>query len=298
LCLECVDTTYHQNKTKLEREFTVDNIPLQAAFVKPDAEYKVFQGRTLHLQFQVNKSIKSAQVTALSKEYPCSPESKNSSVYECFIPVPCEETPNEYLFTVGITDHVGNTLSLDNKFQIVSYPFKKQYLRISAKKVETEKELGVPIQERERQTEALVEKSPKEKLWKGAFCLPIDIQRVTCEFGTIRTTQEKGRYMHKALDVINLPRSVVWSSQDGIVAVKDRFVDSGNTIIVDHGLGVFSFYYHLEDFADVEVGQKIAKGNPVGTLGKTGYATGYHLHWEMRVNNIAVDPMQWTKMNF
>ena len=53
-----------------------------------------------------------------------------------------------------------------------------------------------------------------------------------------------------------------------------------------------------EDFADIEVGQKVAKGNPVGTMGKTGYAQGYHLHWEMRLNNIAIDPMQWTKANF
>lgn len=61
---------------------------------------------------------------------------------------------------------------------------------------------------------------------------------------------------------------------------------------------VFSLFYHLEDFSKVEVGQKVAKGNPIGTIGKTGYATGYHLHWEMRINNIAVDPMQWTKQIF
>jgi murein DD-endopeptidase MepM/ murein hydrolase activator NlpD len=115
---------------------------------------------------------------------------------------------------------------------------------------------------------------------------------------SVRTTQEKGRYVHKAVDVINMPKSVVWSTQDGVVVVKQRFVNSGNTVIVDHGWGVFSLFFHLDNFADINVGKKIAKGNPIGTLGKTGYATGYHLHWEMRVNNIPVDPLQWTKSNF
>jgi len=104
--------------------------------------------------------------------------------------------------------------------------------------------------------------------------------------------------MHRALDVINTPKSVIWSTQDGVVVLKDRFELSGNTVVVDHGCGVLSLFYHLDDFADIEVGQKIAKGNPVGTLGKTGYASGYHLHWETRVNNIPVDPMQWTKETF
>ena len=92
-----------------------------------------------------------------------------------------------------------------------------------------------------------------------------------------------------------MPRSVVWAPQDGIVVMKDRFAPSGNTVIVDHGLGILSLFYHLEDFADIEVGQKVAQGNPLGTIGKTGFATGYHLHWEMRINNTPVDPLQWVK---
>jgi len=298
LKIELTDTTFRKNTARVERNFLVDNVPLQAAFVKPDVGYKVFQGRTLHVQFQVNKEVKDAKIKALAHDYPCFPESKNSSVYEAYIPIACEEMPNEYLLSVEATDHVGNTINLDNKFQIVVYPFKKSTLQVSKEKVEEEKELGASKLDFERKMERLSLHSPGEKLWRGAFCTPIDVQRVTTEFGTVRTTQEKGRYMHKALDVVNAPRSVVWSTQDGIVVLKERFADSGNTVVVDHGFGILSMFFHLEDFADIEVGQKIAKGNPVGTLGKTGYAKGYHLHWEMRVNNVAIDPMQWTKTIF
>lgn len=296
--IECCDATYNKNKMAQDISFMVDNVPLQAAFVKADSDYKVFQGRTLHVQFQVNKDVKEAYVQVLSTKYRCFPESKNSLIYECFVPIPCEETPNEYLFSIVVTDNVGNSLMLDNKFQIVAYPFKKQNLALDPQKVQEERQLGMSERKREECFEQLAQNSVAEKLWRGNFCTPIDIQTVTCDFGTVRTTQEKGRYIHKALDVINAPKSVVWSTQDGVVALKERFEDAGNTVAIDHGCGVISYFYHLDEFANIEVGQKVAKGNPVGTIGKTGYAKGYHLHWEMRVNNIAIDPMQWTKQTF
>jgi hypothetical protein len=298
LKIEFCDATFGHHKVELERTFNVDNVRLQAAFVKPEADYKVFQGRTLHIQFQVNKPIKEAKVQALSHAYPCFPETPQSSVYECFIPIACEENPNEYLFSVQLADNVGNTLNLENKFQIVVYPFKTQIVQLTQEKVQEARATGRSISEREKILEELALKSPQEKLWRGAFCTPVDITRVTCDYGTVRTTQEKGRYKHKALDVLSTPKSVIWSTQDGVVVLKDRFEDAGNTVVVDHGCGILSMFYHLDNFANIQVGQKIAQGSPIGTLGKTGYATGYHLHWEMRVNNIAVDPMQWTKPTF
>lgn len=299
LKIEFTDRTYHKNGLKREYAFFVDNTPLQAAFVKQETPYKVFQGRVLHLQLQVNKEIDHATVTVLSQTYTFFPESKNSSVYECFVPIACEEIPNEYLLTVEVVDRAGLSVVLENKFQVMLYPFKKQQLHVNQATVsEIEQEENPESGALEDMIVALTAQSPREKLWKGSFCTPLDISRVTCEFGTVRTTQKKGRYMHKALDVINMPRCVVWATQDGVVVLKERYPMSGNTVIIDHGWGLLSLFFHLEDFADISVGQKIAQGNPIGTMGKTGYASGYHLHWEMRLNNIAIDPMQWTRASF
>jgi hypothetical protein len=298
LKIELTDRSFAKNKVVIERPFQVDNVQLQAALVRSENDYKVFQGRTLHLQFQVNKEIKQAQVQALSHTFECFPETKNSSIYECYVPVACEETPNEYLLSVSITDKVGNALNLENKFQVVMFPFKKQNLQVSSEKIAEEKTLGLDSAQLEKVVGDLITASPKEKIWRGPFCVPIDSARTSCDFGTIRTTQEKGRYMHKGLDIVNMPKSVVWAPQDGIVVHKNRYAFTGNTVIIDHGCGVLSLFFHLDNFADIKEGQKVAQGNPIGTIGKTGYATGYHLHWEMRVNNVQVDPMQWTKTNF
>ena len=298
LAVNFIDNTFRRNKTKLNKHFIIDNTPLDVSFISGEKNYTVLQGRTLHIQFNVNKYIKLAQVNALAGIYKCFPESRNSSIYECFIPIDCEEIPNDYHFSVHVEDLVGNITQLDSKFQIVASPFKKQTIHVETEKIKAEKAIGSPMANLEKALQDLACTSVQEKLWKGEFCTPIDVIRTTCDFGTVRTTQEKGRYIHKAVDIINNPKTVVWATQDGIIALKERYEVSGNTVVIDHGMGLVSLFFHLDDFSDIKVGEKIAKGNPIGTLGKTGYATGYHLHWEMRMNNVAIDPFQWTQSTF
>ena len=296
LKLSLVDGTFKRNECVKEYTFHVDNTPLQAAFIRQSNDSRVFQGRTLHVQFQASKPLKDAQVHAFSKKYDCFPESEGSLVYEAYIPIKCEEKPNEYLVSINCIDPVDNVVTLEGKTQVVAFPFKKQRLHVSAEQIKKEKEMGVSQQLLDDQLAELSQKSPKKKLWNGAFYVPTEIQWIATEYGVVRTTQEKGVYAHKAIDIANTPKSVIWAPQDGIVVVKERYGYSGNTVVLDHGHGILSLFFHLDSFADsLELGQTLKKGNPLGTLGKTGYASGYHLHWEMRINNTQVDPMQFTK---
>ena len=194
---------------------------------------------------------------------------------------------------------VKNNITLFSKIVVNNVKFPKQRGFVVPKgKLEEEKEIGMSNKILEQALEKWIKDSPKKKLWSGNFEIPINMKRMTTPYGEIRTTPEKGRYLHKAVDITDLPKSVVWASQSGKVIIKDRFIESGNSVVIDHGLGVFTLYFHLEDFADIEVGDYVKKGNPIGRLGMTGYANGYHLHWELRVNNMAVDPLQWTKKSF
>jgi hypothetical protein len=299
LQIRLVDGTFHRNEEIKKFAFYVDNIPLQAAFVKQNTDYRVFQGKTMHLQFQTNKPLKDATVNLFSHKFPCFQESADSLIYEAFVPVECEAKPNEYMLTIDCHDYVDNVVTLEGKTQVVPFPFKRHSLHVDAKKVEEEKEMGASHEALNKDLKRLADLSPQKKLWNGSFYVPTEIIRISTEFGTIRTTQERGKYAHKGIDIVNHPRSVVWAPQDGKVIVKERYAYSGNTVVVDHGWGIFSLFYHLDSFADpLELGDTIKKGNPVGKLGKTGYASGYHLHWEMRVNNTEIDPLEWTKPGF
>jgi murein DD-endopeptidase MepM/ murein hydrolase activator NlpD len=296
LKFEIIDGTKHQNKTELQRCFYTDNLDLQANLVPVPTGYHVQQGRCLYVQLQTNKQIKSAQAKALNNVYNFFPERKNSLIYEIMIPIECEQEAEEYPITIEVVDRLGNKITLENKFQVMSYPFKRKILNVAGDKLHSELEF-TPLQETDLEAalEKLAVASPDEKLWNGQFDIPLVMKGITTDFGVIRTSQERGRRVHKALDLISDPKSVVWASANGIVVLKDRFTHSGNTVVIDHGFGVLSMYYHLHDFADLTVGQRVKKGAPLGRMGMTGYASGEHLHWEIRVKNIAVDPMQWTQ---
>lgn len=292
---------YSKAKNNKEIKFYVDTLPIQLAFIKNSSDNNVYQGRTVHIKFKVNKEIKGAIATCLSSKYDCFPESHKSLIYECYIPTDCELVSGEYPIIVEVSDKIGNKLTSETKFKSLSFPFKKQVIKIAPEKIKEANDSGLSEKQFESVVEELTFKSPKEKLWKGSFITPIEIKdrnQITTEFGVIRATQERGLRQHKALDLYTTPKSVVWASQDGVVVLKDTFAHSGNTIAVDHGYGLISLYFHLDSFADINVGDKVKKGNPLGKLGKTGYATGYHLHWELRLSNVPVDPMEWTKSNF
>ncbi len=291
------DGSYKKNESEFQFDFSVDNVSLKAALLQ--SEYKIEQGHTLHVRINANKSLAKAQVKFLSGVYDCYQESNFSPIYECFIPVECECSASEHLLTAEVEDAPGNNLKLSSNVKIEPFSFVKQRgFSVSKEKLEEDRDVGISDKVMEEALVKWLKDSPNEKLWSGSFEKPINVKRVATPFGEIRMTPEKGRYLHKAVDLIDFPRSVVWASEKGRVIIKDRYVMSGNTVVLDHGLGVFSMYFHLEDFADIEIGDLVKKGNPVGKLGKTGYATGYHLHWEIRVNNVAINPLQWAEKNF
>jgi murein DD-endopeptidase MepM/ murein hydrolase activator NlpD len=83
----------------------------------------------------------------------------------------------------------------------------------------------------------------------------------------------------------------------GTVVLAEPLDVRGQSVIIDHGLGVFSGFWHLSRI-DVTVGQKVGKEQVIGLVGNTGLSTGPHLHWEMRVLGVPVDPFQWTQVVF
>jgi murein DD-endopeptidase MepM/ murein hydrolase activator NlpD len=294
---EIVDGTQHKNTTTIERFFYTDNLPLQASLVPLSSASKVLQGRCLYFQLQTNKQIKSAVISIFQNKYQFVLEPKNPTLMEAYVPVECEQEAGDYPYTVEVLDRLGNNLILEGMVQVVSFPFKRRTLTIHGNKLQTELEFtNLQEQDLEERMEKLAQESAPEKLWTGLFDVPIVMKGITTDFGVIRTSQERGRKVHKALDLVADPKSIVWASANGIVVLKDRFTHTGNTVVIDHGCGVLSLYCHLLDYADnLHVGQKVKKGHPLGRMGMTGYASGDHLHWEIRVNNVAVEPIQWTQ---
>ncbi|HPJ70423.1 MAG TPA: M23 family metallopeptidase [Candidatus Mcinerneyibacteriales bacterium] len=131
--------------------------------------------------------------------------------------------------------------------------------------------------------------------WLGdpprGFDLPVG-GRVTSPFGVIRSYNGRGyRTYHTGADIGGNPAGTpVTAPLGGEVLCAEDFYARGLTVILDHGCGVKSLYYHL-DRLEVKTGESVSPGDVLGDVGTTGFSTGPHLHWDVRVNGIPVNPL-------
>jgi len=101
---------------------------------------------------------------------------------------------------------------------------------------------------------------------------------------------DEPRSPHTGIDIIAPEGSPVRATNNGKVILTDDLFFSGNSIILDHGQGLYTMYFHLSKFL-VKVGQKVGKGDIIGLMGSTGRASGPHLHWGVRLQETRVDPI-------
>ena len=125
-------------------------------------------------------------------------------------------------------------------------------------------------------------------LWKGRFLEPVR-GTISGRFGSRRVINGQPRKPHSGEDIAAPEGTPVLAMNDGMVRLTADHFFSGKGVIVDHGLGLFSMYFHLSS-VNVEHGQVVKKGQVIGKVGSTGRATGPHLHWGVRLNGSQVDP--------
>jgi len=108
-------------------------------------------------------------------------------------------------------------------------------------------------------------------------------------FGLKRFFNDQPRAPHSGLDIAAPKDSPITAPAPGIVTAAGDYFFNGRNLILDHGYGLVTMYSHMERI-DVAVGDRVATGDPLGTVGSSGRATGPHLHWTVSLNNVRVDP--------
>jgi murein DD-endopeptidase MepM/ murein hydrolase activator NlpD len=139
----------------------------------------------------------------------------------------------------------------------------------------------------------------EQRIWQDAFGFPLAGElRTTAPFGQRRSYNggPVSSY-HAGQDLGADGGTPVYAPAAGTVALAEPLQVRGNVVIIDHGLSVFTGFWHLSQI-NVETGQPVVRGEVVGLVGNTGLSTGPHLHWEMRVLGVPVDPLQWTRQTF
>lgn len=128
-----------------------------------------------------------------------------------------------------------------------------------------------------------------ERLWRGAFVRPVAGSGAPTGFGARRVINGKPRAPHGGADYAAPRGTPVVAANSGRVALVADYFFPGRLVILDHGLGIYTLYFHLDTVA-VAAGDSVDRGQIVGTVGATGRATGPHLHFGALVSGARVDP--------
>jgi murein DD-endopeptidase MepM/ murein hydrolase activator NlpD len=152
-------------------------------------------------------------------------------------------------------------------------------------------------QERERLFQIWAQVTPTPQ-WTAAFRLPIDNYLAVSSTYGVRRSYNGGPYRsyHEGVDFSAYGGTPVYAPAAGTVVLAELLYVRGGAVIIDHGLGVYSGFYHMSHVA-VEPGQVVSPGQKVGEVGTTGLSTGNHLHWDLLVGTTWVDADAWRQQN-
>ncbi len=141
----------------------------------------------------------------------------------------------------------------------------------------------------------LTSKSTAQMLWKGSF-LQMKNSQVMARYADFRTYtydgEEVDKLYHLGVDLAAVKRHPVGAANNGIVVFADALGIYGNTVIIDHGMGLFTLYSHLSSM-DVGLDDEVSRGERIGRTGQSGLAGGDHLHFGVYLNGTAVLPIEW-----
>lgn len=134
-----------------------------------------------------------------------------------------------------------------------------------------------------------------KRLWEGSFVLPLE-NDVSTPFGTKRILNKKWISIHRGVDVTGQDGEEVKASNSGRVVLADELFYGGNTVILDHGQGIYTTYMHLSNF-NVSVRDMVSKGDIIGFVGSSGRSTEPHLHFGVNVMNVSTNPVSLIELN-
>lgn len=128
-----------------------------------------------------------------------------------------------------------------------------------------------------------------ERLWRGRFTPPVGSGEPGTGFGARRVINGRPRAPHAGADYSAPLGTPVVAVNDARVALVAEYFFPGRLVVLDHGLGLYTLYFHLDEIKVLE-GERVGRGQSIGTVGATGRATGPHLHFGVQVGPARIDP--------
>lgn len=194
-------------------------------------------------------------------------------------------------YSINLSSDIMQDKAIDQSsfdIRIKGKNFKKQYLYID-ETIEKSTRNDDAYTQYAKYFNPARENITSEKLWEGPFIAPVE-GRVSTEFGEMRYVNDAlTSYRHSGIDFAVAKGTPIKAPNRGHVNLAMFLTLTGNTIVIDHGMGLFSVYFHL-DALNVEKGQMVDQGDIIGKVGTTGFSTGPHLHYTTSIGKVNFDP--------
>ncbi|KAF0155668.1 MAG: peptidoglycan-specific endopeptidase M23 family [Syntrophaceae bacterium] len=313
--ITAADCSLFKNESVLAVQVRIDTVPPQIAVLNP-VNY-INQGGTGFITYRTSKPTVSTGVYVddrFSPGYTISVNNRPTSV--TYFALPTDATNIKTKITIFARDEAGNEARVSMPYTIKPKKFRADKVNLSdtfLQQIMPEFQASTPQLQgktpvdvfayvnttlREDNTKTIqniCSKSIDKKLWEGTFLRMRNASPMAL-FGDQRTFLVEGKpfgnSIHLGVDLASTAHAPIEAANNGIVVFAGPLGIYGNTVIIDHGLGLFSLYGHLSSI-NTTVGKNVKKEEKIGLSGLTGLAGGDHLHFSILVGGQFVNPQEW-----
>jgi Peptidase family M23 len=206
------------------------------------------------------------------------------------IGVDLEKPPGRYEWKVSWSGTDGTDHSCCMLVSVRAGKFPTERLKVEKQFVQPDPEQQKRAEADQKKMRAVYDTVTPERLWDGKFLLPLKDVTTGGNFGRRRILNGESRSPHAGVDFPALAGTPVFASQSGKVVIAENLYYSGNTVVIDHGYGIYTLYAHLSEIG-VHADEMVKAGAEIGKVGATGRVTGPHLHWGLTIDHARVNAM-------
>lgn len=217
--------------------------------------------------------------------------------YTVLLAVDLETPPAPYPVEFEAQGASGTRYRQHVRIRVADGRFPVQRLTLPRGMVDLDAKTLARVRREQQEMAAIWETWRDGPYWWQAFVPPLEgTLEVTSEFGLRRILNNQPRRPHSGVDFRASAGTPVLASNGGLVVYIGEMFFNGKSVILHHGGGLFTTYFHLQDYG-VSMGEKVAKGEVIGWVGATGRATGPHLHWGGNLRGVRFDPRRLLELS-
>ncbi len=250
----------------------------------------VRQGESFPIEVADGRELNAARAVFLGQKVTLHEKEES---FKAILGVPLDAKAGTESLTLVLTGKDGIEHRSERAINVLKnkFPTAWFWLKPAKKKLLLARDL---TQEEWAQIEKVLVVDDPEQRWEGTFQRPVNGE-ASMYFGTLERVNKMPRGRHRGFDLAVPIGTAVHAANNGRVVFARRLQVFGGTMVIDHGMGVHTLYFHLSKFLS-PVGREVGKGDVVALSGNSGVSSGPHLHWGLSVHDLRVDPSQWTKV--